>query len=58
MSPSKPSLLYSGGPPEESDAAGRGGAQAEAAEVRTRSPDQPEQGAGPPQEDGGEQTDV
>lgn len=39
--------------PEESDGEGGGGAETETAEVRADSPGQPDQRAGPPQENGG-----
>lgn len=39
--------------PEESDGEGGGGAQTETAEVRAEPPGQPDQRAGPPQENGG-----
>lgn len=39
--------------PEESDGEAGGGAKTETAEVRAESPGQPDQRAGPPQENGG-----
>lgn len=40
-------------PPEESDGERHGGAETEAAEVRAKPAGQPDQRAGPPQENGG-----
>ncbi len=40
--------------PEDSDGEGGGGAEAETVEVRAEPPGQPDQRAGPPQENGGE----